>query len=121
MQGRTRRVRVEQVARLIVVGSGKGGVGKSTVSVNLAVALAKCGYRVGLSMLIPPPAAKRLPFCAILSLLGVVPLGLATARSGDSGQPVVVTMPESVVSTEFYAIAGRIVDWLQARQVFDQE
>ena len=48
MQGRTRRARVERVAHLIVVGSGKGGVGKSTVSVNLAVALAKRGYQVGL-------------------------------------------------------------------------
>jgi ATP-binding protein involved in chromosome partitioning len=36
------------VAHLVVVGSGKGGVGKSTVSVNLAVALARRGLRVGL-------------------------------------------------------------------------
>jgi len=33
---------------LIAIGSGKGGVGKSTVSANLAVALAKMGRRVGL-------------------------------------------------------------------------
>jgi ATP-binding protein involved in chromosome partitioning len=36
------------VKRIIAVGSGKGGVGKSTVASNLAVALARAGKRVGL-------------------------------------------------------------------------
>ena len=36
------------IQHVIAVGSGKGGVGKTTVSVNLAVALAKMGHRVGL-------------------------------------------------------------------------
>jgi ATP-binding protein involved in chromosome partitioning len=36
------------VSNLIAVGSGKGGVGKTTVSVNLAIALAKMGYKTGL-------------------------------------------------------------------------
>jgi ATP-binding protein involved in chromosome partitioning len=39
---------VAGVDRILAIGSGKGGVGKSTVSSNLAVALAKEGRRVGL-------------------------------------------------------------------------
>jgi ATP-binding protein involved in chromosome partitioning len=36
------------IQHVIAVGSGKGGVGKTTVAVNLAISLAKLGHRVGL-------------------------------------------------------------------------
>src|ERR1700678_2047187 len=36
------------VAHVVAIGSGKGGVGKTTVAVNIAVSLGKLGYRVGL-------------------------------------------------------------------------
>ncbi|MGH2494439.1 MAG: P-loop NTPase [Ktedonobacteraceae bacterium] len=282
MQGRIRRERVERVAHLIVVGSGKGGVGKSTVSVNLAVALARRGYRVGLldadtygpsvpmmlgvrkrgesqgwratlplaqrgiiapeQMVQPllrygvkvisvgffigeeqavgsmpdvqgmlmrqllhsvnwgtldyllidlppgngepqatlcreleldgailvttpqdiaridtakgagmfqsagvpilglvqnmagficPNCGERVDIFPVSSeassllhdmpLLGVVPLDLATARSGDAGQPIVVTMPESLVSAEFYGIARQLVERVEAHHTSDQE
>jgi ATP-binding protein involved in chromosome partitioning len=44
----TGRTPLPGVKNVLAVGAGKGGVGKTTVAVNLAIALAKCGSRVGI-------------------------------------------------------------------------
>ncbi|CAH7689522.1 P-loop containing nucleoside triphosphate hydrolase protein, partial [Phakopsora pachyrhizi] len=44
----TQKRKIAKVKKVLVVSSGKGGVGKSTISVNLAISLSKLSIRVGL-------------------------------------------------------------------------
>ena len=74
-----------------------------------------CGERVDIF-----PVSGESSLLRDIPLLGVVPLDLATARSGDSGQPIIVTMPESSVSGEFYTIAGRMIERIETLHVPDQ-
>lgn len=90
------------VRNFIAIASGKGGVGKSTVSVNLALALAKAGARVGL--LDADIYGPNVPL-----MMGVHNLVQPTA--GDHGLIPVMNYGIKMISMGFFIPEGQAVVW----------
>lgn len=92
--------------RVILIGSGKGGVGKSTVSVNLAVALAQQGLRVGL--LDADVYGPSIPI-----MLGLRRLSPRIERS-PTGEEKIIPLTKfgvQVISLGFFVEEARSIIW----------
>ncbi|HTC85834.1 MAG TPA: Mrp/NBP35 family ATP-binding protein [Candidatus Acidoferrum sp.] len=89
------------VKNVIAVASGKGGVGKSTVAVNLAVALARAGASVGL--LDADITGPNVPL-----MLGIT--GQPTATAAGKIAPL-VRHGVKVISIQFFVPEGQPIVW----------
>jgi ATP-binding protein involved in chromosome partitioning len=100
-------VRVAQTSarperRIIAVGSGKGGVGKSTVAANLAIALARAGHKIGLvDADIYGPSQVR--------LFGAE--GLKPTAEGKRLSPVVTRYGVPLLSMAMLVAEGQAIAW----------
>ncbi|SMF55028.1 Mrp/NBP35 family ATP-binding protein [Pseudobacteriovorax antillogorgiicola] len=113
------------VSKVIAVSSGKGGVGKSTVSTNLAVSLAKAGQKVGLldADIYGPSAPLMLGLTGPMPVIGgnrIVPLeghGVKCVSFGfmtDESNPVIWRGPmvAKALKQMFYETAWGELDYL---------
>ncbi|GAA3928023.1 Mrp/NBP35 family ATP-binding protein [Microbacterium soli] len=93
----------DSLTRVILVTSGKGGVGKSTVTANLAVALAEQGLRVGL-------VDADVHGFSIPGLLGIAP-GTQPTRIDDMMLPPVAYDVKTISIGMFLAEGESLVAW----------
>lgn len=89
------------IRNVVAVASGKGGVGKSTVSVNLAVALAQSGARVGL--LDADITGPNLP-----QMLGAT--GTPKSSPGGKIEPI-ERHGVKLISIQFFVPEGQPIVW----------
>lgn len=97
---------ISEVRHIVGVASGKGGVGKSTVAVNLACALARMGYKVGLADAdVYGPSVPTMT-----STEGVTPM----AEQDDSGKEWIIPIEKYGVkwmSIGYFAGKGQALIW----------
>lgn len=96
---------LRNVRHIIGVASGKGGVGKSTVAVNLACALARLGYKVGL-------ADADVYGPSIPTMTGTE--GITPAAEGEEGKELILPIEKYGVkwmSVGYFAQKGQALIW----------
>jgi ATP-binding protein involved in chromosome partitioning len=114
--GKTGASQIPGVKRVIAVASGKGGVGKSTVSANLAAALAQTGISVGLcdcdiygpSISLMFGATRERPMATIIPLerYGIKLISMGSLL--DDNSPAILRGPMVTRATQQFL---RQVDW----------
>lgn len=96
---------LRNVRHIIGIASGKGGVGKSTVAVNLACALARLGYKVGLA-----DADVYGPSVPVMT--GTE--GMTPQAEGEDGQELIIPIEKYGVkwmSVGYFAQKGQALIW----------
>lgn len=113
-----------QIKNIIAVAAGKGGVGKSTLTVNLALALKKLGYKVGLmdTDIYGPSLRKMLPEEKLPSqqgdriipaqALGMPLISMAYFRREDEASVVRAPIANNIVTQFITNVAWGPLDYL---------